>query len=285
MKFYGKQEFRKYPLVTLEPLPDQKDMSDYYQRAANGEWLGTRIKNLDKPLICGKTAKSYKFWDNLMYHYKNLAPLYGKSVEFKEYVCPHDNWLFNQSDNLKLHNKVCKFEQAVATEIEKRVNLDNPDWVHPTTRKDARYEEDEEGQEPTPGVKKSRFLRRERKIELSYKDQDPASSKEIKPKMEFKKRETPKEEPVVEDKAAKKETAKDRRGMTIVNFPFDPEDLDPIPRPKPKNVPDYHGWTHSDEADSWFLEAHTPSLHEPFENFYDEALKKKVICPKFYACV
>ena len=55
-----------------------------------------------------------------MYHYKNLAPLYGKTVEFKQYVCPHDNWLFNQSDNLKLHNKVRKFEQAVATEIEKR---------------------------------------------------------------------------------------------------------------------------------------------------------------------
>ena len=114
MKIYGKQEFRKYPLVTLDPLPDQKSLSDYYQRAARGE-LGTRIKGLDNPLVCGKTAKSYKFWDNLMYHYKNLAPLYGKTVEFKQYVCPHDNWLFNQSDNLKLHIKVCKFEQAVAT--------------------------------------------------------------------------------------------------------------------------------------------------------------------------
>ena len=119
MKIYGKQEFRKYPLVTLDPLPDQKSLSDYYQRAARGE-LGTRIKGLDKPLVCGKTAKSYKFWDNLMYHYENLYPLYPKSVEFKQYTCPHDNWLFNQSDNLKLHNKVCKFEQAVATEIEKR---------------------------------------------------------------------------------------------------------------------------------------------------------------------
>lgn len=277
MKIYGKQEFRKYPLVTLDPLPDQKSLSDYYQRAARGE-LGTRIKGLDKPLVCGKTAKSYKFWDNLMYHYKNLAPLYGKTVEFKQYVCPHDNWLFNQSDNLKLHNKVCKFEQAVATEIEKRVNLDNPDWVHPTTRNDARYEEDEEGQQPAPGVKKSRFLRRERKVELSYKDQE-STKQEIKPKVEVKKQET-----VIEEKP-KKETKKDRHGVTIVEFPYDPADLEPIPRPKPKNVPAYYGWTHSDQADSWFLEAHTPSLHEPFEAFYDEALKKKVICPKFYSCV
>merc|ERR1719454_1460245 len=29
---------------------------------------------MDKPLLCGKTAKDYKFWDNLMYHYKNLYP-------------------------------------------------------------------------------------------------------------------------------------------------------------------------------------------------------------------
>ena len=50
-------------------------------------------------------------------------------------------------------------------------------------------------------------------------------------------------------------------------------------------VPDYYGWTHSDSADSWYLEAHTPSIHDNYESFYDEALKKKVICPKFYSCV
>lgn len=281
---YGKQEFRKYPLVTLDPLPDQKSLSDYYQRAAKGE-LGTRIKNLDKPLICGKTAKSYKFWDNLIYHYKTLAPLYGRSVDFNQYICPHDNWLFNHTENLKLHNKVCKFEQAVATEIEKRVNLDNPDWVHPTTRNDARYEEDEEGQLPRPGVKKSRFLKKERNIELSYKDQRTKNSKENKPLTTVRNKDTPKQDTIVEEIPSKKESKKNRHGVTIVDFPFDPQDLEPIPRPKPKNVPRYYGWTHSDEADSWFLEAHTPSLHEAYEDFYDEALKKKVICPKFYSCV
>ena len=122
MKAFGKQEFRKYPLVTLDALPDQKDLGDYYQRGARGE-LGSRIKNMDKPLICGKTAKSYKFWDNLMYHYKHLYPLYGKPVEFKQYTCAHDDWLYSFPENLKLHNKVCKFEQALATEIEKRLNM------------------------------------------------------------------------------------------------------------------------------------------------------------------
>ena len=71
--------------------------------------------------------------------------------------------------------------------------------MHPTTRNDAQYEEDKEGQQPAPGVKKSRLLRRERKVELSYKDQEP--------------------------------------------------------------------------------------LHIPLEAFCDEALKKKVLCPKFYSCV
>jgi len=283
MKSYGKQEFRRYPLITLDPLPDQKDMGDYFQRAAKGE-LGTRIKNLDKPLICGKTGKAYKFWDNLIYHYKNLAPLYGKPVDFKQYVCPHDDWLFNYRENLKLHNKVCKFEQAVATEVEKRVNLDNPDWVHPTTRNDARYEVDEEGNSVDPSVKKSRFLRREKKVELSYKDQKSAASNEYNQKYQSKKKDEIKDEEIIEHKNEKKKE-KDRHGVTIVEFPYDPEDLEPLPRPKPKAVPEYYGWTHSDEADSWFLEAHTPSLHEPFEAFYDEALKKKVICPKFYSCV
>merc|ERR1719382_1700142 len=43
---------------------------------------------MDKPLLCGKTAKDYKFWDNLMYHYKNLYPLYDKKVDFKTYTRP-----------------------------------------------------------------------------------------------------------------------------------------------------------------------------------------------------
>ena len=77
IKHYGKQEFRRFPLVTLEPLPDQKNLADYYHRGAKGE-LGSRIKNMEKPLICGKTAKTYKFWDNLLYHYKHLYPLYGR---------------------------------------------------------------------------------------------------------------------------------------------------------------------------------------------------------------
>jgi len=281
IKHYGKQEFRRYPLVTLEPLPDQKNLADYYHRGAKGE-LGSRIKNMEKPLICGKTAKTYKFWDNLLYHYKHLYPLYGKPVEFKQFISVHDSWLFNFPENLKLHNQVCKFEQALATEVEKRVNIDNPDWVHPTTRNDARYYEDEEGEPPVPGVKKSRFLKKSAAVALSYKDE---ASPALEPRLE-KKRTALRNEPVVEKTEKPVKTPeKNSRGLTVLEFPNDPDDLPPLPRPKAKNTPDYYGWSHSDEADSWYLEAHTPSIHEPYENFYDEALKKKVICPKFYSCV
>merc|ERR1719225_1272552 len=192
---------------------------------------------MDKPLLCGKTAKDYKFWDNLMYHYKTLYPLYDKKVDFAQY-----------------------------------------------TRRDERYLEDDLDSVPNPEVKKSRFLKKERKVELSYKDQvEPTPPevprrrrKEAKPLPELKKPETEEKKPEVE---------RNRHGIIVVNFPHDPDDLPAIPRPPPKNVPEYYGWTHSENADSWFLEAHTPSLHEDYEGFYDEALKKRVICPKFYSCI
>ena len=59
--------------------------SFYHILDSRGE-LGVRIKEMDKPLLCGKTAKDYKFWDNLMYHYKTLYPLYDKKVDFAQYT-------------------------------------------------------------------------------------------------------------------------------------------------------------------------------------------------------
>merc|ERR1719158_1459545 len=67
---------------------------------------------MDKPLLCGKTGKGYKFRDNLIYHYKNLYPLYDKKVDFDQYTSVHDDWMFTKLRNLKLHNKVCHFEQV-----------------------------------------------------------------------------------------------------------------------------------------------------------------------------
>ena len=166
----------------------------------------------------------------------------------------------------------------------RRVNIDNPDWIPPTSRNDARYYEDEEGAAPTTGVKKSRFLRKSRHMELSYKDQLPSKEDVVKSKHVVDKQK-PEQENIEESGQPKLKTTKNSRGLTVVDFPFDPSDLPPLPQAPPRNKPDYFGWTHSDDADSWYLEAHTPSIHENYENFYDEALKKKVICPKFYSCV
>ncbi|XP_023336433.1 uncharacterized protein LOC111707550 [Eurytemora carolleeae] len=133
-------------------------LSLLFQNALRGE-TGARKKNLSKHLICGKTAKTYLFWDNLMYHYKYLAPLYGKKIEFKEYISPHDGWLFSFPQNLKLHHKISQFERTEATHIEHRVNLNNPDWIPPCERNMERYTV-KEHLETIPS-KKSRFLRKE----------------------------------------------------------------------------------------------------------------------------
>jgi len=285
IKFYGKQEFRQFPLVTLEELPSTNDLGDIVRRAARGE-LGTRIKALDKPLVCGVTAKSYKFWDNLIYHYKNLAPLHGPKVEFHQYTCPHDNWLFTERSNLKLHNKVCKYEQAQATEIEHRLNLDNAEWVHPSKRNEERYYEhgpEDWKKKEHEKIKKSRFLTKEREVRPSYKDQMKKRIVESEEKETFSITNLKDKE---DDEAVKsKEKERNRHGVTLLEWPHDPEDLEPLPRPPPKNIPKYYGWTHSDNADSWYLEAHTPSIHEAYEDFYGEAMRKRVICPKFYSSV
>ena len=67
---------------------EREKVSHFHLRSfyhSRGE-LGVRIKEMDKPLLCGKTAKDYKFWDNLMYHYKTLYPLYDKKVDFAQYT-------------------------------------------------------------------------------------------------------------------------------------------------------------------------------------------------------
>ena len=81
--FFTVREMGSYLFFLLAITPKNKIfLSLLFQNALRGE-TGARKKNLSKHLICGKTAKTYLFWDNLMYHYKYLAPLYGKKIEFK----------------------------------------------------------------------------------------------------------------------------------------------------------------------------------------------------------
>ena len=52
-----------------------------------------------------------------------------------------------------------------------------------------------------------------------------------------------------------------------------------------KKLPEYHGWTHSDNADSWFFESKTPSAHDDYMNFYLNCLAQKYPAPKLWNSV
>jgi hypothetical protein len=124
--------------------------------------------------------------------------------------------------------------------VEKRVNLENPDWEPPCNRRDERYMEEDPDVPAVPGVKKSRFLRKERKPELAYKENKEAAASA--PEAPVRRRRKPLQElpevagpPRVQQE---KVVEKNRHGVTVVHFPHDPDDLDPIPRPPVKNVPE-----------------------------------------------
>jgi len=276
VKAYGRQEFRSFPLITSEPLPET--LHDYIQDNLMGKG-GVHMTNTNKHLQCEKTAKTYMFWDNVMLHYKKLAPLYGKTIDFEQYICPHDNWLFNHRDNLKLHNKVIQYETTVATQIERMLNLDNPDWVPPCNREAVAAEVGDYDKNTQKLKKKSRFLKKSQHHEPTKATKDET----VELDEGFKKWKEEQEEALNGSHKKNGNLSNEEVGHIKNHWPYDPEDLPPLPRPKPKNVPKYYGWTHSDDADSWFLEAHTPTMYEPYEKFYHNALKQKIIVPKLYS--
>ena len=56
----GKYEFRRFPYIEVEPLPEI-DISSYVSRALNAKNLGSRLANpwSAKPFVCRKTGKTY----------------------------------------------------------------------------------------------------------------------------------------------------------------------------------------------------------------------------------
>ena len=109
------------------------------------------------------------------------------------------------------------------------------------SRRDERYMEDNtEHPDYVPsGVKKSRFLKKERKIELSYKENVESPKEVVVAPPRRRRKETKELPPLLEKEVVVKEAVKEknRHGVTVVHFPSDPDDLDPIPRPPVKNVP------------------------------------------------
>ena len=58
----GKYEFRQFPYIELEPLPDV-NISAYVSRALGAKNLGSRLANPwnSKPFVCRKTGKTYMY--------------------------------------------------------------------------------------------------------------------------------------------------------------------------------------------------------------------------------
>ena len=103
--------------------------------------------------------------------------------------------------------------------------------------------------------RKSRFLKKSKQVELSYKDKSEDVPVIAKSGSQSKYENMDLDDDTQDNSfKSKLKTSKNSRGLTVVEFPHDPDDLPALPAAPPRNIPKYHGWTHSDNADSWFLE-------------------------------
>ena len=88
-----------------------------------------------------------------------------------------------------------------------------------------------------------------------------------------------------DDETEAKESNEGKLWKPTLRWPENYDDLPPIERPKPQKQPLYHGWTHSDQVDSWYLESHTPGSHDHYNQFYENLYGKKAICPRLWDTV
>lgn len=135
MRSYGTQEFRDYPFIDLQPLPDIR-VSSYVERALHGEQhLGPRVANPawpKKPFLCRKTGKAYLFWGNYLEHVRKLSPLYGPPahVVLQTSRSPHDDRTFHFRQNLKLHNRVKRFQKELEDQVQDRLRGHHHKGMH-----------------------------------------------------------------------------------------------------------------------------------------------------------
>ena len=287
-KALGTQEFRSFPFVDVEPLPDI-NVSSYVNCALKAKNLGSRLANPwpSKPFQCRKTGKSYMFWDNYLAHVKKLSPLIGPSTEhaLAKYTSPYDDRTFHFRDNLKLHNRVKRFEEAQEIEVFKRLNMDNKDVSEKEIelavkkkRVDYRFIKKPEKtlEEELADLKKKR--RSQLMADAGTTANDNVDDSEEDEPEDGNTEEPNKFTIDVEDPDFS-------LGRPLLKWPENYDDLEPILRPQKPQRPVYRGWTHSDNADSWFLESHTPDLHSEYNSFTKDLYGKKAICPRLWKTV
>ena len=231
----------------------------------------------------------FRFWDNYMKHVDEYSPLCGPAAgeALKQYRSPYDERTFHFRQNLKLHNQVKRFEEHEEMLVMKRFMASHPD----------EKPEDLGINLKTKNVG-SRFLKKEEKTleeelqelrnERRKQEMINATGKPNKDtntnidKTMIKKGQKDEKE---EEENDPKESDDGKMWRPTLRWPENYDDLPPIERPKPQKQPLYHGWTHSDQVDSWYLESHTPGSHDHYNQFYENLYGKKAICPRLWDTV
>ena len=65
----------------------------------------------------------------------------------------------------------------------------------------------------------------------------------------------------------------------FADYPSNVDLLPPVEPRRPRPQPEHVGWTHSDEAGSWFLEARTPSAYDDHADFLKKCYSERIVRP------
>ena len=207
----------------------------------------------------------------------------------KIYQSPYDDRTFHFRENLKLHNRVKRFEEAEEMQVLKRLNINNPNFtaedldlevkkkqtVYRFLKKPEKTLEDEL-EELRNERRKQRMLNAVANLNGGTKEGTPIKQKNIGEAEQAN---------IEKDKNNMLDEGSSTMWKPTLRWPENYDDLPPIERTKPTKKPAYYGWTHSNGADSWYLESNTPGSHEQYNCFYKNLYGKKATCPRLWDTV
>jgi hypothetical protein len=227
-----------------------------------------------------------------MKHVDEYSPLCGPAAEeaLKIYRSPYDERTFHFRQNLKLHNKVKRFEEHEEKLVMKRLITNHP--LETLENLGVELKKKNVGSRFLKNTEKTledelQELRNERRKQVTINAAADANEISCSKKDKSVKKETSEENEDIDKKSMDRDTR--TSGFSpwkpSLRWPENYDDLPPIERPKPVKRPLYYGWTHSDEVDSWYLESHTPGSHNHYSRFYENLYGKKAIFPRLWDSV
>ena len=232
----------------------------------------------------------FRFWDNYMKHVDEYSPLCGPRAEeaLQIYRSPYDERTFHYRQNVKLHNKVKRFEEHEKMQLTKRLLMNSE------SKEDSEMLRKEIKQKnigsrflksPESTLEEElQELRNERRKQLMINAAaDVSGPEEGREDIKEGIKEEPKETDYMQEGAdLDSNYSLGKVWKPSLKWPENYDDLPPIERPKSVKRPTYYGWTHSDEVDSWYLESHTKGSHDQYNRFYENLYGKKAICPHLW---